>query len=186
MPSSTTARSSIGSTVDRLKDKIAIVTGAGQGIGEAIALAFAAEGEGPHGMARGHHEEPAFLLDARLAGMKAALKLTPDQEKAWGPFEAAVRQADSARREAMREMHERMKGEARPDPVERMQRMSDHLAKASAELKAIADAAKPLYDSLDESQKHRFGPLMHGLAPHHMGGPMGGMGRHHGEMGGMD
>jgi NAD(P)-dependent dehydrogenase (short-subunit alcohol dehydrogenase family) len=46
MPSSTTARSSIGSAamVDRLKGKIAIVTGAGQGIGEAIARAFSDEG----------------------------------------------------------------------------------------------------------------------------------------------
>ena len=31
------------------------------------------------------------LLDAKLAGLKAGLKLTPDQEKLWGPFEAAVR-----------------------------------------------------------------------------------------------
>jgi len=30
--------------VDRLKDKVAIITGAGQGIGEATARAFAAEG----------------------------------------------------------------------------------------------------------------------------------------------
>ena len=31
------------------------------------------------------------MLDARLAGLKAGLRLTPDQEKLWGPFEAAVR-----------------------------------------------------------------------------------------------
>ena len=41
------------------------------------------------------------LLDARLAGMKAGLKLTPDQEKLWGPFEAAVRDASKAHMEAM-------------------------------------------------------------------------------------
>ena len=44
-PSSTTARSLIGEPmVDRLTGKIAIVTGAGQGIGAAIAAVFAREG----------------------------------------------------------------------------------------------------------------------------------------------
>jgi hypothetical protein len=31
------------------------------------------------------------LLDAKLAGLKAGLKLTQDQEELWVPFEAAVR-----------------------------------------------------------------------------------------------
>lgn len=31
----------------------------------------------------------ALIQDARLQGMKAALKLTPDQQKYWDPFETA-------------------------------------------------------------------------------------------------
>src|SRR5271166_2027905 len=46
------------------------------------------------------------LLDARLGGMKAGLKLTADQEKLWGPFETAVRDAAKARMENMRKMIE--------------------------------------------------------------------------------
>ena len=30
------------------------------------------------------------MLDAKLAGMKAGLRLTTDQEKLWPPFESAV------------------------------------------------------------------------------------------------
>jgi hypothetical protein len=32
----------------------------------------------------------AVIQDARIDGMKAALKLTPDQEKYWTSFQAAV------------------------------------------------------------------------------------------------
>ena len=53
--------------------------------------------------------------------------------------------------------------------------MADHLAKASTEIKAIAAAAKPLYDSLDDGQRRHFGPLMAALIEHgpHHGGMMG-------------
>jgi hypothetical protein len=67
--------------------------------------------------------------------------------------------------------------------------MADHLAKVSTEIKAIANVAKPLYDSLDDGQKRHFGPLMatlleHGphrdgmMGPGGMMGPRGGDGPH--------
>ena len=158
--------------------------------------AAAAPGDGPDEQrVRAMAEDHAFMLDARLAGMKAALKLTPEQEKLWAPFESAVRDAAKSRMEAMRAMHEKMhedmhKGE-RPSPIERMTEMSEHLAKASAEIKLIADAAKPLFDSLDETQKHHFGPLlmslregsMHGGWERREGSEMHGGGEQHdGEM----
>ncbi len=52
------------------------------------------------------------LLDARLAGLKADLKLTPNQDKLWAPFEAAVRDAAKMRME---------QGKA----MDRMQKMRD-------------------------------------------------------------
>ena len=153
-------------------------------IGSLVALALAggavAFAAGPDGPGFPHmpfmHEEPAFMLDAKLAGMKAALKLTPDQEKAWAPFETAVRDGDSARRDGWKAARARMESDQRPNPIEGLNFMSEGLGKASAEVKKVADAAKPLYDGLNEDQKHRFGPLLMSLAPHH-GGPMGmGMG----------
>jgi hypothetical protein len=138
--------------------------------GSAFAVsAAAAPSDPPPGDAR---EVGGFMLDAHLAGMKAALKLTPDQEKNWAAFEAAVRDAAQARREAMREMRDGAPGGERPSPIERMNAMADRLAKTSTEIKAIANAAKPLYDSLDDGQRRHFGPLMATLIEH---GPHRGM-----------
>jgi Spy/CpxP family protein refolding chaperone len=122
-------------------------------------IAAADEPAGAHGWAA----DRAFMLDARLAGMKAALNLTQDQEKNWAPFEAAVRGAAKARMEAMRARREEMDNDEGPSPIARLNEFSNHLAMASAELKNIADAAKPLYDSLDETQKRHFGPLLRSL-----------------------
>jgi len=100
------------------------------------------------------------ILDAKLAGMKAALKLTPDQEKAWEPFESAVRAAVKEHRGAMRAMREREEKGEHLSPIDRINEISDRLAKASSEIKLVGEAAKPLYDSLDDLQKREFGPLL--------------------------
>jgi hypothetical protein len=112
-------------------------------------------------------EERAAMLDARLAGFKAGLKLTADQDKLWAPFEGAIRDAAKARMDAMRQMHDKMgeKDAARPSPIERMEMMSEHMSKMASELKIVADAGKPLYDSLNDMQKRNFGPLLHDLMP---------------------
>jgi len=128
--------------------------------------AFAASGDAADGPPIHGWGDHAFMLDARIAGMKAALKLTPDQEKLWGPFEAAVREGAKARVEAMRAHHDEMEKDERPSPIARLNEMSEHLAQASEELKKISEAAKPLYDSLDDTQKHHFGPLLMSLREH--------------------
>jgi hypothetical protein len=113
------------------------------------------------------------LLDAKLAGLKAGLKLTPDQEKLWGPFEAAVRALAAMRMEHMEEMMARMHDMRAGDdmekedgefgegmsPVGRLDRLANRLSEAGAALKKVANTAKPLYDTLDEQQKRAFGFL---------------------------
>jgi LTXXQ motif family protein len=93
------------------------------------------------------------MMDARLGGMKAALKLTPDQNPLWEAFESAVRGGAKASVDDMGEIIE--KGESL-SPVERMDAMADHTARRAEALKSVAKTAKPLYDSLDDTQKHRF------------------------------
>ena len=53
-------------------------------------------------------EDHEALLSAKLAGLKAALKLTPDQEKLWAPFETSVRDAAEMRMKHMGEMMKAM------------------------------------------------------------------------------
>jgi zinc resistance-associated protein len=105
-------------------------------------------------------QERAALLDDHLAGLTAGLHLTADQEKNWTAFEDAIRSIAKDRMERMRAMREQRKDEAqRPSPIDHMRMMSERLAKGSADLKTLADAASPLYASLDDTQKLEFGPL---------------------------
>ena len=92
------------------------------------------------------------LLDAKLAEMKAALRLNADQVKLWGPFEAAVRDASKAHMEAKQRTVEMRQSEWL-SPVDRLVARADRLAKRTSELEAIAGGAKPLFDSLDPAQK---------------------------------
>ena len=156
--------------------------------GSVFALGAAAAPGDPPSPTSDAREHGGFMLDAHLAGMKAALKLTPDQEKNWAAFEASVRDAAQARRDAMRAMREFGRGDERPSPIERMNAMADHLAKASTEIKAIAATAKPLYDSLDDGQRRHFGPLMATLIEHgpHRGMTMGPGGMMQGPHGGFE
>ena len=137
--------------------------------------------EGPKWMQRWMNDREA-MLDARLAGLKAGLQLTPDQQKLWGPFEAAVRDFAQTRMARMQSMMERAeKDEEGPDmagpsasPLDRLDRMATRLSDLGGALKKIADAGKPLYASLDDQQKRMFGFLSHEMMK---------MGRGHGGMG---
>jgi hypothetical protein len=146
-------------------------------------LALAAEGDQQASHAERMQRWTAdreTMLDAKLAGMKAGLRLTTDQEKLWPPFESAVKDADKSRMDAMSEMMRMGAQGERMSPVDRLEAMSDRLSRGATNVKKIADAAKPLYDALDESQKHKFGMLGRMLMPersrfamdmmrHHMG-----------------
>jgi LTXXQ motif family protein len=131
--------------------------------------AMANEPNGQQGMQQGAERmqhwaaDREMVLDAKLAGMKAGLKLNPDQEKLWGPFETAVQNAAKARMEDMRQMMGAR--DEHMSPIDRLDAMADRLSKAAADVKQVADAAKPLYASLDETQKHEFVTLGRMLMP---------------------
>jgi len=108
------------------------------------------------------------MFHARLAGMKSALGLTPDQETLWSPFESALKDAFKSHMQAMQKMMQMRESGERISPVDRMEFMAGRMSQAGAELKAISEAAKPLYDRLDDTQKRNFGLLARGMA---MAGP---------------
>lgn len=105
-------------------------------------------------------EDRAAFLDARIAALKAGLQLNAEQEKNWAPLESAIR--DLAKERAARFAAWRGRRESNQDdnpdmsPIERLSRASERLSTRAADLQKLAAAAKPLYDSLDDSQKRRF------------------------------
>src|SRR6202795_5225902 len=96
-----------------------------------------------------HHErmspeDRAGFIDARIAAVKAGLKLTPDQEKLWPPVEAAVRDLAkqridraNARMNAERDSQDSQKP---ADPVARLRERADTMAATATAMKRIADA----------------------------------------------
>ncbi|ATQ69708.1 MULTISPECIES: Spy/CpxP family protein refolding chaperone [Methylosinus] len=114
-------------------------------------------------------EDHAAFLDAKIAALKAGLKLTPAQEKNWPAVETALRDIGKSRAARFAEAKEKFKNmQEHRSVIEGLQFRSKALAARSQEAEKLADAAKPLYDSLDESQKRRFSLLLHKIARGHM------------------
>jgi hypothetical protein len=113
-------------------------------------------------MVRMSPEDRAAFADARIAAVHAGLKLTPDQEKLWPPVESAVRDLVKQR---IDRANARMKpddgqdGAKADDPVSRLRDRADTMAATAAAMKKIADAADPLYKTLDDGQKRRLAVL---------------------------
>ena len=130
-------------------------------------LAFAQQpvpSERPH-HARLTADDIAAFTDARIAALKTALRLTSEQEKNWPAVEQALRDI-SKERQARRAAHGTT---GQPvDATERLRDRADALAARAAALRRLADAEKPLYQSLDEAQKRRFAIAMSFTARRHM------------------
>ena len=94
---------------------------------------------------------------ARTARIKADLRLTPDQEKNWPGFESAMN--DMAKRYGDRQtamQADRTQQKAPADIIEQLRDEAQFLSDRSVDRKTLADAAQPLYASLDDQQKRRF------------------------------
>jgi hypothetical protein len=110
-------------------------------------------------------EDWGALTDARISITKAALQLTPEQQKYWPAVAEALRaraehrQARRAARQARIGMLHNGGLEAVRDrnPVEFLNRRADALAQRAADLKKLADAWQPLYQTLTPDQKRRMG-----------------------------
>ncbi|KRR02740.1 hypothetical protein CQ12_06580 [Bradyrhizobium jicamae] len=116
-----------------------------------------------YGHMRMSPEDRAAFADARIAAVHAGLKLSAEQEKLWPPVEAAVKEfaklridRANARMNASRDDSSQQKPD---DPVARLRDRAETMAASAAAMKKIADAADPLYKTLDDSQKRRLAIL---------------------------
>ena len=159
----------------------------------ALAIAGSTAVYAQHNHSWFHHErmspeDRAAFTDARIAAVKAGLRLNADQERLWPPVEAAVRdfaklRIDRANARINAQKDDSKDAQQKPDdPVARLRDRAETMATAAAAMKKIADAADPLYKTLDDGQKRRLAILTH------MEGRFGGGGwRHRGfERGMMD
>ena len=96
------------------------------------------------------------LTDARIGIVKAALQLTPEQEKLWPPVEEVIRARAEAKYNRMVAMAGKLGQQREVDPVELMRGRADALAQRAGNLKKLADAWAPLYQSLNPDQKQRM------------------------------
>jgi hypothetical protein len=124
-------------------------------------LAYAADTSTTVGMQHPSNADMNSLTDMRVGVIKAALQMTPDQEKLWPAVEEAIRaraKNRQARMERLAELHENgpMDAMRERNPVEVMQRRADRLIQRGADLKKLADAWEPLYKTLSEDQKRRM------------------------------
>jgi hypothetical protein len=108
------------------------------------------------------------LMDMRIDLTKAALELTPEQEKLWPPVEAAIRNRGEDRRARIAKVRETVGRRAdqnsvdvlkNRDPIAFLQRRSEALAQRSADLDKLAEAWEPLYKTLSPEQRKRMGAL---------------------------
>jgi Spy/CpxP family protein refolding chaperone len=124
-------------------------------------LAYAAETSSTVGMRHPSAADLNALTDARIGIIKAALQLTPDQEKYWPAVEEAERaraKNRQARLERLAELRDGgpMEAVGERNVVELMQRRAERLSQRGADLKKLADAWEPLYKTLTPDQKKRM------------------------------
>lgn len=163
---------------------IAVVVVAG---GSALAYSAYARDHGwGHGrmhFSRMNPDDRAAYADARIAALKAGLRLSAEQEKFWPPVETTLkelaakrmqrheeRRAERAERREQREEwrregksreERRAEREPRANPIERLRKGADRMTERGSDLKRLADATEPLYNALDDAQKRRFNRLAH-------------------------
>jgi hypothetical protein len=109
-----------------------------------------------HGNGRLSSTEFKILTDARVGMVKVALQLTPEQQQHWPAVEDAIRARSEARYRRLSAFGERLVQWREVDPVQLYLQRADAMAERAGELKRLADAWQPLYQSLTQDQKMRL------------------------------
>jgi len=96
------------------------------------------------------------ITDARIGIVKAAIQLTPEQEKYWPALEQAIRDRSAARQQRVAALSELANQQEGVDLSKLLKSRADALTQKAAALEKLAAAWQPLYQSLNDDQKRRL------------------------------
>jgi Spy/CpxP family protein refolding chaperone len=98
------------------------------------------------------------LVDARVASIKAGLKLSSDQERLWAPVETAIRTSATERFTRFEQRPTREQRQS-ADFMQRLERRSSMRTEGAQRSAAVTTALRPLWDTFSEDQK-RIAPRL--------------------------
>lgn len=94
--------------------------------------------------------------DANIERIKKELNLTAEQEKNWGGFASAMHYLGHNGADRLNLRIARAKRDPPDDVIEQMRNEAQFLNDRAVDQRSVADAAEPLYASLDDKQKQVF------------------------------
>jgi hypothetical protein len=94
--------------------------------------------------------------DANIERIKKELNLTPEQEKNWSSFSSAMHYLGHNGADRLNLRIARARRDPPDDIIEQMRNEAQFLVDRAQDQRNVADAAEPLYASLDDKQKQHF------------------------------
>jgi LTXXQ motif family protein len=94
--------------------------------------------------------------DANIERIKTELNLTPEQEKNWTAFNSAMHYLGHNGADRLNLRIARAKRDPPDDIIEQMRNEAQFLNDRAVDQRSVADAAEPLFASLDDKQKAIF------------------------------
>jgi LTXXQ motif family protein len=101
-------------------------------------------------------EQIVATSDANIERIKKELNLTPEQEKYWAGFNSAMHYLGHNGADRVNLRIARAKRDPPDDVIEQMRNEAQFLNDRAVDQRNVADAAEPLYTSLDDKQKQTF------------------------------
>src|SRR3954464_3310697 len=110
----------------------------------------------PQGQPQLTAEQIVANSDGNIERIKNELKLTPEQEKHWTGFNSAMHYLGHNGADRLNLRVARAKRDPPDDIIEQMRNEAQFLNDRAVDQRNVADAAEPLYSSLDDKQKQVF------------------------------
>jgi hypothetical protein len=146
-------RNEPASTANRTRQRTAKETGKAANGAKATKQAVLTQEEGEPQLSA---EQIVANSDANIDRIKAELNLTPEQEKNWAGFSSAMHYLGHNGADRLNLRIARAKRDPPDDVIEQMRNEAQFLDDRAVDQRDVADAAEPLFTSLDDKQKAIF------------------------------